>query len=150
MAWDLSDGIKLGVLIATVSGGIAVQKNKIKILFRKTDRHQDMPVSQLAVSYSQMKGRSINVVSFYIHFPRIDNKRDVGQAIIFSRRNTNPTVYFQQVQPAGHSADTKGIGRDHADQKDRQGCDSHSVHTISQYLAGLFACYIDIRRLLVK
>ncbi len=41
MSWDWSDSIKIGAVIATVSTGIAVQANKIKVLFRKTDRHQE-------------------------------------------------------------------------------------------------------------
>jgi hypothetical protein len=41
MPWDWTDGIKIGSVIATVSAGIAVQANKIKALFKKTDRHQE-------------------------------------------------------------------------------------------------------------
>lgn len=41
MAWELSDVIKLGGVFAAISTGFAVQRNKIKVLFRKTDRHQD-------------------------------------------------------------------------------------------------------------
>ncbi len=41
MAWELSDGLKIGAVIGAISTSFAVNRNKIKILFRKTDRHQD-------------------------------------------------------------------------------------------------------------
>ena len=41
MTWELSDALKIGGVLGAVSTSYAIQKNKIKVLFKKTDRHQD-------------------------------------------------------------------------------------------------------------
>jgi hypothetical protein len=41
MPWDLSDALKLGGVFAMISTNFALTRNKIKVLFKKTDRHQD-------------------------------------------------------------------------------------------------------------
>ena len=41
MTWELSDALKIGGIIGAVSTSFAVNRNKIRVLFKKTDRHQD-------------------------------------------------------------------------------------------------------------
>lgn len=41
MAWELMDALKIGGVLGAISTSYAVQRNKIKVLFKKTDRHQD-------------------------------------------------------------------------------------------------------------
>lgn len=41
MAWEVSDALKLGSVFAMISTNFALTRNKIKVLFMKTDRHQE-------------------------------------------------------------------------------------------------------------
>ena len=41
MTWELSDALKIGGVIGAISTSYAIQRNKIQVLFKKTDRHQD-------------------------------------------------------------------------------------------------------------
>ncbi len=82
MAWDWSDGIKIGSVFAMVSTGIAVQANKIKVLFKKTDRHQE-------TLFGKDKGgglvSDVNVIKNKIE--TLDKKHDTQQADITWIRN---------------------------------------------------------------
>jgi len=82
MAWELSDALKAGGVISAVSAGYAIQKTKIKALFKKTDRHQD-------TLFGSDKGGGIvsdvNVIKEKIE--TLDKKHDTQQADITWIRN---------------------------------------------------------------
>lgn len=82
MPWDWSDGIKIGTVVATVLTGIGVQANKIKVLFRKTDRHQE-------TLFGKDKGgglvSDVNVIKNKIE--TLDKKHDTQQSDITWIRN---------------------------------------------------------------
>ena len=41
MTWELSDSLKIGGILGAITTSFAINRNKIMVLFKKTDRHQD-------------------------------------------------------------------------------------------------------------
>ncbi len=82
MTWELMDALKIGGVLSTVTTSFAINRQKIKVLFKKTDRHQE-------TIFGKDKGgglvSDVNVIKEKID--TLDKKHDTQQSDITWIRN---------------------------------------------------------------
>ncbi len=82
MSWEVGEVLKISGIITAISTSFAIQRSKIKVLFKKTDRHQD---TLFGSDKSGGLVSDVNVIKEKVE--TLDKKHDTQQADITWIRN---------------------------------------------------------------